>query len=229
MGCVPGDNACDSREKPQHTVTMAAYYMDLFEVTVAKYKACVDAGKCTVANSGGKCNWGVAGKEQQPVNCVNWVQADAFCKWSDTKGHLPTEAEWEKAARGGLDGEVYPWGDTLDCNYAVWNDGNATTGQGCIGNFTMAVGSKPLGKNGYGLFDMAGNVWEWTADWYDEGYYSTSPTANPLGPAGGFDRVLRGGGFWGGGAVNHRASRRVGNDPSYADHGLGFRCSRSFP
>jgi len=228
MGCVAGDSQCSESENPQHAVTLDAFYMDVFEVSVAKYKACVDAGKCTAPSGiGFTCNWGVVGKAQHPVNCVNWSQADAYCKWTDSKAHLPTEAQWEKAARGGAEGKVYPWGDTLDCDHAVWNDDKATTGQGCDGDGTMAVGSKPVGKNGYGLYDMAGNVWEWTADWYDETYYGVSPAANPSGPASGSIRVQRGGGF--GGADYLRASVRGDFYPSVFDDLLGFRCSRSFP
>lgn len=228
MGCVPGDGECRDFETPQHTVTLDAFYMDVFEVTVKKYKACVEAGKCTKPSTASLYySWGLAGKEQHPVNGVNWSQADAFCKWSHPKGHLPTEAQWEKAARGGLDGKKYPWGDTLDCAHAVSDDGSATTGQGCEPNGTMAVGSKPLGKNGYGLFDMAGNVEEWTSNWFE--YYSAAPASNPTGPASGSFPVMRGGSFRYTYPDGLRASSRDFTHPSIVYDFLGFRCARPLP
>lgn len=198
MGCVASDSTCEADEKPQHTVALDAFYIDVFEVSVAKYKSCVDAGKCTAPSGNWSfCNWGVVGKGQHPVNCVNWSQADSFCKWVDAKGHLPTEAQWEKAARGGIEGAIFAWGDKLDCDHAVWE--SSAIGKGCNGQGTKPVGSKPLGKNTYGLFDMTGNLREWTADWYNDAYYSGSAPANPLGAASGSSRVWRGGSFadWG--------------------------------
>ena len=230
MGCVPGD-ACSPDEKPQHTVTLAAFYLDVTEVTVAKYQACVDAGKCTAPASGGSdYNRGKLGREQHPVNGVTWTQADAYCKWTDAKGHLPTEAQWEKAARGGLEGKKYPWGDeNPTCtpgqnNTAVWNSG----GSGCGKDSTWPVGTGSA-KNGYGLYDMAGNVWEWTADWYDSSYYGSSPASNPSGPGSGSNRVSRGGSFGAGAPGYLRASLRDYVNPSGYYFYLGFRCSRSLP
>ena len=232
MGCVVGDNACSSSESPQHTVTLAAYYMDVTEVTVAAYMKCVDAGKCTKPSiCSGHATYGVVGKAQHPVNCVKWTQADAYCKWTDAKGRLPTEAEWEKAARGGLDGKQYPWGDqTPTCtpgqpNTVVWSSG----GNGCGKASTWAVGTGSS-KNGYGLYDMSGNVWEWVNDWYSGSYYGASPASNPTGPASGSVRVVRGGGFYYFNPAVLRASVRGDfYDPSAYDVGLGFRCSRSLP
>ena len=232
MGCVPGDFDCYSGESPQHTVMLHAYYMDVYEVTVAKYKACVDAGKCTAPKSGGSYyNWGKSGREQHPVNGVTWFQSDAYCKWTDAKAHLPTEAQWEKAARGGLDGKKYPWGDANptctpgQSNTAVWY-GNGY--YGCGTGYTWPIGTGS-GKNGYGVYDMAGNVWEWAADWYGSSYYGSSPASNPAGPGSGSDRVGRGGGFDYYDAGSLRASRRGYAYPSYDDYALGFRCSRSIP
>lgn len=234
MGCVAGDTAPYKGEKPQHPVMLDAFYLDIYEVTVAKYKICVDAGKCSAPLTGQKYNWAIVGKEQHPVNGVTWAQSDAYCKWTDVKGHLPSEAQWEKGARGGLDGKIYPWGDSLDCDHALFDYLPPPNGQwevGCDGASTMAVGSKPLGKNGYGLYDMAGNVSEWAADWYGADYYGVSATANPSGAASGTSRVFRGGSF-SDLIKNHlRASWRGFLGPSLTDepYRLGLRCSRSFP
>ncbi len=119
-----------------------------------------------------------------PVVYVNWFQARSYCEWRGAQ--LPTEAQWEKAARG-TDGPTYPWGPYITCDRANYG--------GCI-NLTSAVGSFPEGKSPYGVYDMAGNVWEWVADWYSDTYYQTSPfPSNPPGPAAGQFRVLRGGSF----------------------------------
>ncbi len=223
MGCNEAvDDDCDSNEYPYHEVYLDAYYIDRTEVTVDAYSACVSAGACTAAStSSSYCNWGVAGKGSHPVNCVTWYQVDEFCAWAGKR--LPTEAEWEKAARG-TDGRKYPWGNaTATCDYAVMDDG----GNGCGTGSTWPVCSKsPVGDSPYGLCDMAGNVWEWVADWYDSGYYQSSPANNPQGPNSGSYRVDRGGSFY-----NYddylRASSRGYGFPSYSDGRLGFRCSRS--
>ncbi len=241
MGCVPCDGVycgyCDSNEKPQHTVTLDAFYMDVHEVTVAKYKACVDAGKCTAPYNDGASyyNWGVSGREQHPVNAVSWTQADTYCKWTDAKAHLPTEAQWEKAARGGLDDKKFPWGDADptctpgQANTAVWFPYELDCISGCcVGGDTWAVGTGSA-KNGYGLHEMAGNVSEWVADWYGSGYYGSSPASNPTGAGSGSSRINRGGSFLSDVTYRLHASARLGNAPSYNGANVGFRCSRSIP
>lgn len=228
MGCV-GDLNCDPSEKPQHVVMLDAFYVDIYEVTVAKYKACVDAGKCTLPFGAGKTgNWGKLDKEQHPIDWLAWEQADVYCKWTDPKGHLPTEAQWEKAARGGLGGKKFPWGDSdPTCesgqqNTAVWYEGGAGCGTGS--DWAVGTGSA---KNGYGLYDMSGNGLEWTADWYDAKYYSISPATNPPGPASGSAKVKRGGDYDSTKAYELRASSR----PVAAvwDTHAGFRCAKTFP
>ena len=230
MGCVPGDPSCTPGEQPQHAVQLAAYYLDAHEVTIARYAACVKDGVCmeptTSTTSAANCNWGIVGRDEHPVNCLTWAQADAFCLW-DAKA-LPTEAQWEKAARGGVDGKKYPWTlDKIDCSLVVWNGGAATSGKGCDHGGTLPAGSRP--GNGYGLYDMAGNVWEWVADWYGDDYYAASPAAGPTGPTFGSNRAARGGGFADGEARNFRASARNSLYPTDGAADLGFRCARAVP
>ena len=219
MGCNGTvDSSCGSDEKPGHDVYLDAFEIDKTETTVSAYGACWSAGPCeTPLKYSSGCNWGIAGKEDHPVNCLDWDDAKAYCEWSGKR--LCTEAEWEKAARG-TDGRRYPWGNAEPtCTLAVMN--------GCPGD-TQAVGSIPAGASPYGALDMAGNVWEWVADWYDSSYYSSSPASNPTGPDSGSYRVLRGGSF---DYVSSflRASGRGGVTPSLAYDYLGLRCCRSLP
>jgi len=232
MGCVPGDGKCSYDEKPQHNVTLDAYYMDVDLVTAAKYKACVDAGKCTAptACSAWYQTYGTAGKEVHPVNCVTWFQADAYCKGAAAyggKGVLPTEAQWERAARGGIVDAIYPWGN--DAPTCVAGQKNTAcfsgSGGGCGTVSTCPVTFS--GANGYGLRDMAGNVWECTSDWY-VGSYPSSDATNPTGPVSGSYRVIRGG-YFDYGASYLRASQRMGILPSDVDRNTGFRCARAYP
>ena len=213
-----GSENGSSDEKPVHTVDLDAFWIDQTEVTNAMYARCVESGACDPPSSTGSYThdryYGNSEFDDYPVMYVSWNDAVAYCEWANRR--LPTEAEWEKAARG-TDERMYPWGNTIDNSYANYNSK--------IGD-TTAVGSYEKGASFYGAYDMAGNVWEWVADWYDENYYSTSLSSNPMGPISGIFRVLRGGSC----NVNDssvRSADRYGVIPSDSSYGIGFRCARS--
>ncbi len=201
-------------EEPPHQVYLDAYYMDIYEVTNAFYKVCVDAHGCTSPEVTEPYN--DAKYENYPVVYVDWNQADAYCEWRNAS--LPTEAQWEKAA-GGTDGRTYPWGEGISCDQANYS--------GCK-VFATEVGSYENGKSPYGMYDMANNVWEWINDWYDENYYASSPYSNPLGPDSGQDRVVRGG-AWSSSEEDLRTSRRDWVSPGIVSGSFGFRCVRTLP
>lgn len=218
------DTQCSSDEKPYREIYLDAYFIDKYPVTVSEYEACVAGGGCSEPSLGG-CNYGKSEKQDHPINCVTWFQAEEYCKWAGKR--LPTEAEWEKAARG-TDGGKYPWGNSpaVSCDYAVMDDPNAG-GDGCGTGGTMPVGSKPLGVSPYGAYDMIGNVWEWVNDWYSGSYYAISPESNPQGPESGSLRVVRGGSWNYSDTGYLRASYRLYSSPGYYDYNYGFRCART--
>jgi formylglycine-generating enzyme required for sulfatase activity len=206
-------------ELPVHKVCITRdFYMYVYEVTNAEYAACVSGGGCTApADSTSHTRgsyYGNATYNKFPVINVNWNQARDYCIWAGKR--LPTEAEWEYAARGGLEGKRYPWGDSISGANANYRDsGDAWD------NDTSPVGN--YAANGYGLYDMSGNVSEWINGWWS-GTYSTSPTNDPPGPGSGTDRVFRGG-SWNYGALDLRVSSRNYGDPTSQYDVIGFRCA----
>ena len=213
-----------SSERPVHTVYLKAYYMDKYEVTNGQYGAFM---KATGKSAPKEWNDIRFNESNQPVVGVSWYDAEAYCKWAGKR--LPTEAEWEKAARG-TDARVYPWGNDFDCGRGNFDDETkydretVPGGAGCDGYVEIApVGRFPSGASPYRVHDMAGNAWEWVNDWYDRAYYARSPNKNPTGPDSGKYRVLRGG-SWNYGPDYVRAAFRGRSEPDYRDDLIGFRC-----
>lgn len=212
MGSNLGDD-----EKPARRVYLNAFYMDKYEVTVGQYARYLE-----VTEMESPPDWSIMNQPQhqnRPVVNVNWEDAVNYCKWAGKR--LPTEAEWEKAARG-TDGRIYPWGNEaptrLHANYGRndWNDHLALA----------PVGSFEAGKSPYGIYDMAGNAWEWVFDWYGHDFYKKSPKKNPIGPAKGDTKVVRGG-SWLYVPDFLRTSFRFNADPSGRQFGYGFRCAKT--
>jgi len=207
--------AASRNETPQRQIYLPTYQITRMPVTNAQYKIFVDAtGYQTPANWVDREMPSM--RANHPVIDVSWRDAVAFCTWAGVR--LPSEAEWEKAARG-ADGRIYPWGnqppDVKRCNFNRNVDD------------TTPVDNYPAGASPYGVLDMAGNVWEWVNDWYQADYYSVSPDSNPPGPVTGEYRVLRGG-SWNGGDFNVRSAKRNYYHPgSSVSHGIGFRCACS--
>lgn len=207
---VMGSTSPYDDEQTAHMAHVEGYLIDKHEVTVAEYKHCVDARQCSYPEKSNKdrdvYNWGARDRESHPVNGVTWNQAAVYCAWKGKR--LPTEAEWEKAARG-LDGRMFPWGnEPPSCERAVMTN---RSGHGCGTEYTSPVGSKPAGVSPYDVYDMAGNVWEWVA-------------TRERGDA----RVRRGGGLATPGGGLSSTYRDIGaSDDAYPS--LGFRCAQSFP
>jgi sulfatase modifying factor 1 len=258
MGCVAKDRECSADEKPPHHVQLTrGFWLGRTLVTVAAFRKFATAtGYVTSAEKdGGSYVWdghgryvktegviwrspGFAQGNDHPAVDLSWFDAEAFCSW--TGGRLPSEAEWEYAARAGKSGLKYPWGDGTtpvvdgqkQANVAdassrkkhAREDPSRTWFEGYDDGFPETSPVAHFVANGFGLFDVTGNVGEWTADWYDERYYAHSVATDPQGPADGKSRVVRGG-SWGGPPYVFRASYRAYNDPGYRAGHVGARCA----
>jgi formylglycine-generating enzyme required for sulfatase activity len=228
MGSTDQDPGADSDEKPQHSVFLDAFWIGQTEVTNAMFAAFLNemgnqveenavwynaaASEAPIVQSQ-EGEWRPRpGLEDHPVTFVTWYAASAYCTWAG--GRLPSEAEWEKAARG-ADGRIFPWGDEIDCSQANYLD--------CQAAGALPAGSYPAGASPYNALDMTGNVWEWVADWHATDYYASSPSENPPGPETGLARVVRGGSFLFD-AKHARAANRRSDGPLITKPDYGFRC-----
>jgi len=215
---IMGSDKGDDDEQPIHRVFVVSFYIDKFEVTNGRFNKFVKAIQLEPP-------WGFADKEKpivdadRPVRWVNWMDAMGYCLWAGKR--LPTEAEWEKAARG-PDGRVYPWGnDSPTPAHAVFGlkEGVDTV---------APVGNRDKGKSPYGVHDMAGNLYEWTMDWYDEEFYKNIPAINPRGPSQGTTKAQRGGSYTNS-PYRLRSTFRTKGDPTEHEPNVGFRCAQDIP
>ena len=206
MGCVPGDPRCSTDEQPRHAVTLSRpFELMTTEVTVGMFK-----GQGFHLDE--QPIW--SRSDNHPVVVVTWAEANDFC--AKISGRLPTEAEWERAARGGQEGVLYPWGDKAPTDAAGTSNGAAFEGDA----------AQPVGQyaaNAFGVHDMAGNVWEWVADW--AGNYTADAVTDPKGSPSGRVRLVRGGSY-GDDPSNLRVSNRTPNQPDRVNLNVGFRCAR---
>ena len=240
-------------EGPIHRVAVDGFHLDETEVTNAEFAAFVEqTGYRTTAEELGNAavfepssqgwllvdgadwrhpegpNSSIVDRDQHPVVHVSWQDADAFCEWEGKR--LPTEAEWEYAARGGLAGKRYAWGDELNpegkylANYWQGSFPNADQGED---GFAGRAPVKSYPPNGYGLYEITGNVWEWVADWFDAEYYRSSPVDNPQGPRSGVDKIQRGGSWLcaRNSCLGYRVAARMRTEPESGNNNLGFRCA----
>ncbi|MEJ2735195.1 MAG: SUMF1/EgtB/PvdO family nonheme iron enzyme [Anaerolineae bacterium] len=226
MGCdiAKPTEYCQDDELPKHTVFLDAYAIDIHEVTNAQFALCVADGDCEAPPPRSKTRtfyYGNSEFDDFPVILVSSEDAIAYCTWAEKR--LPTEAEWEKAARGSIGTRTWPWGDTYpECWRANFYDNGFCEGD------TVQVGSYPSGASVYGVMDMAGNVEEWVNDWYSADYYDVTPYYNPQGPDGTYSKVVRGGAYDRGWPVLRNAYR---TDAYWKGgwYNTGFRCATSPP
>jgi formylglycine-generating enzyme len=217
-----GSEAGFPAERPVHRTAVESYWISKYLITNTQYEQFVrstghrvpflDDPRAAIDNWDAQQRMYPEGHARHPVVLVSWHDAVAYCAWAG--GRLPTEAGWERAARGGLEGKLYPWGNEIDPSRANYDNRNGTT----------VVGS--YAPNDYGLYDVAGNVWEWVADWYDPKYYQSSPPTNPQGPTHGTTRVLRGG-AWLLFPQFCRVAYRFREGPDFRFNLIGFRLARS--
>ncbi|HJS67572.1 MAG TPA: SUMF1/EgtB/PvdO family nonheme iron enzyme [Nitrospiraceae bacterium] len=218
-------------ERPEHTVTLDAYYIDRYEVTLSRYRRFLEEGKHDSPPTWDDEAAVTVG--DRPAIGMRWDSAVAYCRWAGKR--LPTEAEWEKAARG-TDGRRYPWGDMqpfvdmANYNRGMWVSEAITLVAVTSGLEGMSVrhGLKEGGRSPFGVFHMAGNAAEWVADWYERDYYHKSPGRNPPGPAIGEKRILRGG-SWADVPTALRVTARFSAEPDFEDRTVGFRCAMDMP
>lgn len=223
MGVPHGDRDGGRDEYPRHDVFVNNFYIDKFELTNSRYLEFVKATNHRIPQNPKNATRNLwqgdtitESLADRPVVNVDWADANAYCQWAGKR--LPTEAEWEKAAKGTAD-RRFPWGNVEPTNKHL------NFNQQWIGEKTlMPVGSYELGKSPFGVYDMAGNVWEWVNDWYDAKYYEKSPAKNPTGPETGTKRVLRGSG-WQNETPTVRIFTRVDSDPTIRNESTGFRCA----
>ncbi len=222
-----GSNDGLPNERPERQVTLDAFYIDRQEITIARYAQFLEATQRKAPST-----WdedAVAAAGDRPVVGVNWFDAEAYCKW--TGARLPTEAEWEKAAKGTA-ARRFPWGDMqpfvdiANYNRGIWVSETITLSPvtGGVEGMSVRHGLKEGGRSPYGLFHMAGNAAEWVADRYDREYYAKAPATNPPGPSDGEKRVVRGG-SWADLPTALRVSARVSAEPEFRDRTVGFRCA----
>lgn len=218
----------------KHTVTLSEYLIDRHEVTNAEYRQCVSMGKCpepsSVKSRGYTDYWTNLFYSDYPVTSVSWLSAQNYCEWRGKR--LPTEAEWEKAARGAIGTRPYPWGDTFPADtttqddYCYYLTAKPFTASECNPNAgTSKVAEDLKGNSPYGITDMLGNVWEWVGDWYQADYYKEG-TVNPTGPANavsGNNKIIRGGGS-ASGLANLNISLRIPTNAIQSEVTFGFRC-----
>ncbi len=220
----------DTDEEPVHEVLLSEYFIDRYEVTAQDFAAFLNAypdkaeryiqiqNAVTLEHTAGKYR-PRPGLEKHPANRVSWYGADAYCRWRGKR--LPTEAEWEKAARGN-DERIFPWGNRLPHNdFVTFRRKFSKYGFDAM----KPVDTLPGGQSPYGVYHMAGNVWEWVADWYEDIYYENSPAKDPQGPETGISKVLRGGN-WYYKAYYMRTTYRFNEYPDAFRVWQGFRCAQ---